>query len=165
MRLFYVLTRGHILLISWVLDGLFTLYWFLVYQVLLFSLSMYIHCVVSNSSTTISDYDLWFIRCINSYSQASKPFVGVQLLAGIIKKLQNLKQLYILYICILFYGTLDSKQIYRSVDLPVCTKTDHTSLFSYMKITFGSNGFIDQWINSYALRQTKLQCLLIWFLL
>ena len=131
---------------------------------LLFSLSMYIHCMVSKrgtyTSTTISDYDHRFIRCIYSYSQASKPFVGVQL-PGIIKKLQNLKQLYILYICILFYGTLDSKQIYRSVDLPVCTKTDHTSLFSNMKITFGSNGFIDQWINSYALRQTKLQCLLI----
>ena len=131
---------------------------------LLFSLSMYIHCMVSKrgtyTSTTISDYDLRYIPCIYSYSQASKPFVGVQL-AGIIKKLQNLKQLYILYICILFYGTIDSKQIYRSVDLPVCTKTDPTSLFSNMKITFGSNGFIDEWINSYALRQTKLQCLLI----
>ena len=118
---------------------------------------MYIHCIVSKrgtyTSTTISNYDLQFIRCIYSYSQASKPFVGVQL-AGIIKKLQNLKQLYILNICILFYGTLDSKQINRSVDLPVCTKTDHTSLFSNMKITFAPNEFKVQWINTYALRQT-----------
>ena len=47
--------------------------------------------------------------------------------------------------------SLDSKQINRSVDLPVCTKTDHTSLFSNRKITFGLNEFKVQWINIYAL--------------
>ena len=40
-------------------------------------------------------------------------------------------------------------------------KTDQLSMCYNMILTIESNEFIDQWINSYALRQINFQCVLL----